>query len=77
MVHIPAEGNPELVDEILSRICFVVTRSDIERLVLCEDRDEFFHASKSFIEVLWDGHAGPNISNRGLFERLPAGKEAV
>ena len=55
MVHVPAEGEPEFVNEVVARLLFLVGRGQVEFLVGPEVGNQFFDRSECLVEARWHG----------------------
>jgi len=53
MVHVPAERDQKLVNEVAPGFGFLILRREIELLVGLEFSGQFFHPLKSVLEVCW------------------------
>jgi len=57
MPHIPAERDPELINEVLPRLRLLVFRREVERLALAKIRDEGADLRMAFLKCDGDIHA--------------------
>jgi len=55
VVHVPAEGEPEFVNEVAARLLFLIGRGTVEFLVGPKIRHKPFNLCKSCIKPGWHG----------------------
>jgi hypothetical protein len=63
VVHVPAEGEPEFVNEVAARLLFLIGRGQVEFLVGPEVGNQFFHSTECLVEAR--GHLGRCYARRG------------
>ena len=55
VIHVPAEGEPEFVNEVVARLLFLIGGGQVEFLVGPEIGNQFFHPAECFVEARWHG----------------------
>ena len=73
MVHVPAEGEPEFVNEVAARLLFLIGRGQVEFLVGPEVGNQFFDPSECLVESRW--HLRASVRRKAEKQKRKFGKQ--